>query len=142
MARRTTKAESQAFVWLMIIGLPIAALMKVGESVGWGAIIITVLSIISLIILCTTIKTKGRRKKLMKKYNDAYLVDSIMQKKVWQGQTLDQLTDSLGIPADIDEKVLKTKTKEIWKYNHQSANRYGLRITLENGCVVGWDQKD
>ena len=51
------------------------------------------------------------------------------------------LIDSLGQPQDIDTKVLKTKKKEIWKYNHNGGNRFGLRITLDNDIVVGWDQK-
>jgi hypothetical protein len=51
------------------------------------------------------------------------------------------LLDSLGHPADIDEKVLKTKKKEIWKYHHMGGNRFGLRITLELNQVVGWDEK-
>ena len=64
-----------------------------------------------------------------------------MKKHFWQGQTEEQLLDSLGKPKDIDQKVLKTKTKEIWKYNETGKNRYALKITLENGKVVGWDQK-
>jgi hypothetical protein len=60
----------------------------------------------------------------------------------WQGQTQEQLLDSLGRPADTDTKVLKTKTKEIWKYNRVGKNRFGLRVTVENGVVVGWDKKD
>jgi hypothetical protein len=36
---------------------------------------------------------------------------------------------------------MKTKTKEVWKYHQRGANRYGLKITLENGRVVGWENK-
>ena len=84
---------------------------------------------------------KKRREALLKKYGDADVVTRIMKKMFWQGQTHEQLRDSLGRPLDTDEKVLKTKTKEIWKYNRVGKNRYGLRITLENGIVVGWDEK-
>ena len=77
----------------------------------------------------------------MEKYQDEALVEKLMKCSFWQGQSSDQLLDSIGNPEDIDEKVLKTKKKEVWKYNHQSGNRYGLRITLDNDIVVGWDQK-
>lgn len=77
----------------------------------------------------------------MKKYGNAALVDKIMSKMFWQGQSEDQLIESLGKPLDIDQRVLKTKTKEVWKYNKTGKGRYALRITLENGYVVGWDQK-
>lgn len=84
---------------------------------------------------------KKRREALLKKYGDAEVVTLIMNKMFWQGQTQEQLRDSLGRPLDTDEKVLKTKTKVIWKYNRIGKNRYGLRITLENRIVVGWEQK-
>jgi hypothetical protein len=84
---------------------------------------------------------KVRRQQLMQKYGDAKIVDKIMKRMFWQGQTSEQLLDSLGQPLDTDQRVLKTKIKETWKYNNTGKNRFGLRITLENNVVVGWDQK-
>jgi len=60
---------------------------------------------------------------------------------VWLGQTEEQLREALGAPADIDEKVMKMKKRQVWKYDQVSANRFNLRITLENGVVTGWDRK-
>ncbi|MEW4923944.1 hypothetical protein [Algibacter sp. 2305UL17-15] len=77
----------------------------------------------------------------MKKYNDADLVEKLMTGSFWQGQTKGQLIDSLGHPKDVSELVLKTKKKEIWKYQKTGNNRYALKITIENGEVIGWDQK-
>jgi len=78
----------------------------------------------------------------MEKYQDDEIVQSIMNRSFWQGQTSEQLRDSLGNPVDIDEKILKTKKKEIWKYNPQGGNRFGLRITLDDDVVIGWEQKN
>lgn len=86
-------------------------------------------------------QTKWRKQRLMEKYNDINLVNKLMKKLFWIGQTEGQLVDSIGKPLDIDQKVLKTKIKEVWKYNSTGKNRYGLRITIENGEVVGWDKK-
>lgn len=72
---------------------------------------------------------KRLRAMLMVIYNDERVVDDIMNNRFWQGQTDDQLIYSLGSPVAKDKKVLKTKKKEVWKYNHKSGNRYGLRIT-------------
>lgn len=77
----------------------------------------------------------------MKKYNNESLVDKLMNGMFWQGQPKGQLIDSLGMPLDVDQKVLKTKTKEIWKYKATGKNRYALKITIEDGEVVGWDKK-
>ena len=65
--------------------------------------------------LISSHNTKKRREALLKKYGDAEVVNRIMQKMFWQGQTQEQLLDSLGRPLDTDERVLKTKTKETWK---------------------------
>ncbi|MFK7816493.1 MAG: hypothetical protein AB8B92_09160 [Gammaproteobacteria bacterium] len=64
-----------------------------------------------------------------------------MKRTLWQGQTAEQVIDALGKPKDIDRKVLKTKTKEIWKYFPSGHRQYDLRITLDNDEVVGWDDK-
>jgi len=82
-----------------------------------------------------------RKKKLMLRYDDEYIVDQILKKKFWQGQTPAQLVDSIGHPADIETKVLKTKSREIWKYGKTGKGRYSLRITLEDDGVVGWEKK-
>ena len=96
----------------------------------------------ALFFIYNIVKQKRRRSALNAKYSDKKLVEDIEQGYFWKGQTAEQLTDSLGIPEDIDEKVLKTKIKCVWKYNHLGGNRYGLRITLDDDIVTGWDQKE
>ena len=141
MAKRMSKAEAQLIMWAIIIGLPIYGISQLGESMGWGVLIGGVIIVIALGVWYKSAQTKKRREQLMNKYQDSELVDALMSSSFWQGQTSGQLIDSLGQPIDIDEKVLKTKKKEIWKYSHQGGNRYGLRITLDNDVVIGWDQK-
>ncbi len=97
--------------------------------------------IIVLIIFIALSVMLARRMRLTMKYKDEELVQDLLDETFWQGQTAEQLRDSLGEPLDIDEKVLKTKTKEVWKYQQTGKNRYALKITLENGVVVAWDQK-
>lgn len=84
---------------------------------------------------------KKKRAALMLKYRDEKLVDRLMRGDVWQGETHEQLRDSMGRPLDIDQQVMKTKTKEVWKYRQKAKNQYALRIFLEDGIVVGWDKK-
>ncbi len=112
-------------------------------------IIALIVIVVIGIVLVTAYKNKKRREEverrraaLLAKYHDPQIVDKIMRHVFWQGQSQEQLLDSLGRPADIDQKVMKTKVKEIWKYNPMGSNRFGLRITIENSVVVGWDQKD
>ena len=141
MARRMTKAESQGIGWLIVISLPIYGLCKFGEEVGWGSIAAgTTAAIIGLVLIRTALKS-ARRRKLMEKYGDEKVVSWIMNHSFWQGQTAEQLRESLGNPADVDEFVLKTKRKEVWKYHRTGKNRFGLRITVEDSRVVGWDHK-
>jgi len=78
---------------------------------------------------------------LKNKYRDDEVVTGILNAQFWKGQTQEQLRDSLGRPHAVDSQQLKTKTKEVWKYGQQRKGQFSLRITLENGAVVGWDQK-
>lgn len=141
MSRRMTKAEGRAFGSLLVVGLPIYGVYKFGETVGWGLVAGGAIAVIIAIVLIRTASNSARRQALMEKYGDKQVVDWIMNHSFWQGQTADQLRDSLGNPVDVDEFVLKTKRKEVWKYRPTGKNRFGLRITVEDSRVVGWDHK-
>lgn len=137
--------------------------MRKKDVEGWGCLIVIIFviggisaffetfgfvipTVIAIVIIATGVwlnkeAKKARRKELFEKYKDESVVEGIMAKTFWQGQTSEQLLDSFGEPLAIDNKVLKTKKKEIWKYDTIARNRYGLKITLENDIVMGWDQK-
>jgi hypothetical protein len=61
---------------------------------------------------------------------------------VWKGQSAEQLIGVIGKPVAVDSRVLKTKTKEIWKYLETRKNQFALKIIIENNTVVGWEKKD
>lgn len=83
----------------------------------------------------------ARRAELIAQYGDEGIADAIMARRFWQGQTADMVRDSLGEPSAVDSKVLKRNTTLTWKYHPTGRNRYGLRIVIENGVVIGWDNK-
>lgn len=64
----------------------------------------------------------------------------IQRKEVWQGETAEMLLASFGKPLDVKEHVLKKSTKHTYCYQRIARNRYGLRVHLEDGTVVGWDK--
>lgn len=97
----------------------------------------------------TAIVLKRRRQKrqllarlseLMSKYGDQQIVAAIMERKIWQGMSQDQLINSRGLPDDTDQAVYKTKIKQTWKYGRIGKNRFRERIYVENGTIVGWKQ--
>lgn len=85
---------------------------------------------------------RRRRRHLIEMYGDPDIAKRIMKCILWKGETQEQLVESLGRPSDIDQKVLKTKTKEVWKYRPTARNRFGLKVTLDDGIVAGWEQND
>ncbi len=112
------------------------------------AIVVVVFLIAALVVLSNVSAEKKRKEQaerrravIYQKYGHTEIAEKILNQTVWVGETGEQLRDSLGAPLDIDEKVLKTKRKEIWKYVRKGANRFGYKFTLENGVVVGWDEK-
>ncbi|PCR94503.1 hypothetical protein CP336_21685 [Pseudomonas fluorescens] len=145
MAKRVSKAEKELTGWLfllaIVVGLPIYLFDRMNKSIGWQIPALVVGGVLLLLILNSWSKKRARLKYLRDKYQSEDIVQNILGRKVWIGQTSEQLIDSLGQPAATDHKFLKTKTRDIWKYRHRGANRYGLRITVENGQVTGWDSK-
>jgi outer membrane protein assembly factor BamE (lipoprotein component of BamABCDE complex) len=83
----------------------------------------------------------SRRRRISGKYAKADVAWKILNKQLWVGQTAEQVIDALGRPSDIDQKLSKTKAKQTWRYDRQGKNRFGLKVVLEDGLVVGWDGK-
>ena len=128
-------------MFLLIVGVPIWLVSKVVESVGWITPVVLIVGLIVATVLYKRKKHNDRVWYLTEKYNDQAIVDRIIAGYFWQGQTEEQLIDSIGHPLSKDSKVLKSVVRQVWKYNQLGKNRYGLRVTVENGFVVGWDNK-
>lgn len=141
MSRRLNKAENAAFGWLVIIGLIFYGISKLFEAVGFVVPIVIVVVVIALVIAYRAKVSADHLAYLRNKYHDEEIVQKILRKEIWQGQTPEQLKDSLGSPVEVDDNVLKRKKKEVWKYGQIGVNRFKLRVTVENDVVVGWDSK-
>jgi len=141
MARRSIKAEGALIVLAIMIGLPIYLVSRVFEMIGWMTPVAIMIAAVLMVWFYKYSQKQKRLAYLRAKYNDEDVVQKIYAGHVWQGQSEEQLRDSLGKPNAIDNKLLKTMTREIWKYHPSGINRYRLRITVDNGRVAGWDQK-
>lgn len=84
---------------------------------------------------------KLRRRRWLDRHGDPDMVETMMAGQIARGMTLDMVLDVWGRPADMDETVMKTKTKRQLKYDQTGKNRFGTRVYLENGVVVGWETK-
>ncbi len=134
---------------------------------GCGAVAASPVAIVSMIVgaaagLATTVAWRGRashavelaewtRARQAHEARRAWLLgldeqfgweatNGIARQLPWQGQTADMVVASFGRPVEVDEKVMKSKTTNVFKYLPFS-NRFALRVTLENGLVVGWDDQ-
>lgn len=136
-------------VALGAIVLVLYAAAQVKESIGDTMFRIIIIAVIAVVILLAVLhgKTKKRLRKeriaqFYVKYGDEEIVNRIIARNYWQGQTAEMLVDSLGNPSGKDEAMMKTKVKETWKYFPDGSNKYKLRIILEDGIVVGWESRD
>lgn len=150
--RKMTKAEASGFGFLIIFGIIATVVIEFFKAVGFVAP-----SVLLILGFGFYLWNKSRKEKekaarvkaahehrvayLREKYKDESIVDRILNENVWQGQTAEQLRDTLGSPLDTDSDVLKTKVKQVWKYRQFGVNRYGLRVKLENDVVIGWEEK-
>jgi uncharacterized protein len=88
--------------------------------------------------LAVKISNSARRKRLLiAQYGEA-VASRILARQIWQGMTDEQLIESWGRPVEIGSEVMRTKTKQIWKYGQTGKNRFRERVTVENGIVSGW----
>jgi len=140
--RRTNGIEAGLLVVLIPIAFVVWIIGKVSDAGAWPVVLGIAIVLIVGTVLIKRIQTKKRIAYLLQKYGDEVIVQRIMQHSFWQGQTAPQLLDSIGNPLGVDKKVMASRNREVWKYNSRGRNRYALRITLDNGVVISWDQKN
>ena len=141
MARRT-KVQDFALGFIIVLALIGWGIAALNNALGTATLVTLCVGVIVLIAWVNYSKRKARISYLMGKYGDPLIVDRIMQREIWQGQTSPQLLDARGMPVAKDDKLLKTIKREVWKYHPTGKNRYALRVTLDNDVVTGWDQKN
>ncbi|MDX3806717.1 hypothetical protein ACXIUS_25965 [Bosea thiooxidans] len=86
-------------------------------------------------------ENETKRKMLEANYDDIKIVDAIMSGEIWHDMTKEQLVQSWGHPEDVETKTMKTKIRQIYKYDRIGIGRFSRRATLENDRVVGWEIK-
>lgn len=146
MAKKSSSGGG-AFLILALFGSSISA------AFSWliGNLVLIALTMLALVIVIWLIaRHRAQRRtqdhqalieRLRAKYKKDEIVQRILKAEVWEGQSEAQLLDSRGEPVARDLKVLKTKRREIWKYHEIRKNQFALRITLDNGKVMSWEQK-
>jgi hypothetical protein len=139
MTSRIKKAESAA-IGLAIVGIIVVrATARILDATGIVVPASLCLLTVGIVFWYRISKYKERVAALRLKYGDEEVVQRILKHKYWIGQTAEQLRDSRGAAERIDDKMLKTRKREIWKYDQRGVNRYGLRITLDNDIVTAWE---
>jgi hypothetical protein len=106
-------------------------------SQNMSAYLIIAFAVIFCVLLVVN-QRKVRHQKLADRFRSSEVASAIMRREIWQGMTADMLRESRGKPDEQEKSVLKTKTKETWKYGKTGKNRFRLRVMIENGLVVGW----
>lgn len=142
---RRKKGLDAGTVMLGILCVIVYAIVKAftsaRDSLGFPTVIALIVGAVVLVIWLKVVAKRKKISYLMGKYGDPQTVAHIYSHRYWQGQTAEQLVDSLGSPHGVDRKLLKTMKREVWKYNPRGVNRYGLRIALDNDVVSSWDHK-
>ena len=142
MAKRKSSIDAATIGAFIILAIIILDISKLADRFGATATVLIFVALIGLYVFYRIQKRATRMAYLRKKYGDETIVQKIMKRCYWQGQTSEQLIDSLGNPSATDDMLLKTRKREVWKYNQQGKNRYGLRLTLDNDILVKWERKN
>lgn len=100
-----------------------------------------IISIIIGMCILTTIFQNIKRNELTKKYRNPQIVNNIMLKIIWLGETKEQLIDSFGKPANIKREIHKEYIKETYYYEEYRRNCYRIKIVLKNNKIISWQEK-
>jgi hypothetical protein len=131
----------QVLFGLFIVVVIVVAVFHVDVGTAVAIIAVSVFLTIGLLAIMKRAKTRARRKALLEKYHDEAVVDRILSRSVWEGMTRDQIVDALGEPSTIDNGLQRHKVVQVFKYHPDGADRYRLRVSLEDGVVAGWHQR-
>lgn len=99
------------------------------------------IALVALLVISRMARRALRLTLLRRQFDNEDFVQTIMAGRIAQGMSRDMVEASWGRPADFDERVMKTKTKQEMKYDQTGKNRFGTRVYLEDGLVVGWETK-
>lgn len=105
------------------------------------AAVLLIIAAVVLAFVARAVAKNSRYARLLAKYGDEKVVDALLTQTIWQGMTAEQLRDSWGEPVAVEQKVMKTKVREVFKYKPLGRNRFRDKVTLEDGVITGWDQK-
>jgi hypothetical protein len=64
---------------------------------------------------------------------------NIVNRRLWLGAPVDAVIEMFGHPADTKRAVTTTKVRLNLRYFPVAANRYQLKIDVENDIVTGWE---
>lgn len=142
MRRRRSNAMEGAFIGLAVLVGGVVLLAKALYSPGGFAFLIICALILGGVMWSKRKQKQARIAQLHAKYSDPQIVMRILSGSYWQGQTVEQLLDSLGPAHSVDDNLLVTRKREVWKYQPSGVNRYRLRITLDDDVVVSWIQRN
>jgi hypothetical protein len=136
MARRNAGKELAGLGVLILIGAVVFAISKVVDSIGFTTAVVAAIMVIVGMVWLKIAKRAKRLAYLRGKYGDESVVQRIISKTLWQGETAEQVRDSVGLPSSMDNNLLKTRKREVWKYHPHGRGRYRLRVTLDNDVVI------
>ncbi len=88
MARRKSKNDAALICIALLIGIPAFIVIKISDAIGAPALIIGVLALLTAVVAYFVRKRANRLAYLRAKYGDETIVQNIMHRKFWPGQTI------------------------------------------------------
>jgi hypothetical protein len=136
MALRSSGSDLPLIIRAILLGVIVLAAKRVADSAVPAIFVIGLLAAV-LGAAFTYSQAKARRVgRLRAKYGDDGVVERILGRKFWEGQTADQLRDALGQPDSIEDQMIISRSRQAWVYG-----RRRIMITLDDGVVVAWNKR-
>lgn len=83
-------------------------------------------------------EAERRRQRLIDTYGPE-VASRILRCIIAQGDTVEIVHEMFGEPEAVTEKVSPTRARYVLKYGQLNARSFRLKVTIEDGVVIGWE---
>jgi hypothetical protein len=134
------KSETILVTVLFVVALPLVFILYKVGLFGFMTFLVFLVLAIEAYAFFKIMEYKNVRRGLMRKYRSREVVENVIAKRLWTGQTAEQLEDSLGKPILKYEEKTVGNGAEVWKFHSYSGMKCDLRVLVECGKVSSWKQ--
>ena len=105
-------------------------------------LVLAAFAVFLCLLLLVPFWLEAKRRCVLPKANGTYEMDrAIIEQKLFEGMSTQQLSQAWGPPEEIAMHRHGGKRKEVWHYGPDGRGRFRDHVHVEEGVVVAWKRR-